>query len=276
MNAVNLIPAERRRGEAPALPGIPFLGLVAALVVALAGTFLYVGARNQVSTRRGELSQVKAGTAAWSAAAARYAPAIATLKQQTKGFVQVGALLGERANWSLLLGQIAGVMPAHAELTSLSATASTPPSSATTGTSAAAPSGITISGCATTQPVVADTMIALRKLSGVSDVSLSNSTLNQSGGGSAAAAGTGSCKLPVQFNLNLQFTPPTDLVRMLEGGQATAATAASTAPQATGTATSTAPQASGTATSTAPQASGTTTSTAAQASSTSDSTGSAQ
>ena len=229
MNAVNLIPLERRRGEAPSLPGIPFIGLVAALVIALGATFVYVGARNQVSTRSSELSHVQAGTAAWSASAARYAPAIATLKQQTKGFVQLGALLGERANWSLLLGQIAGVMPARAQLSSLSAAASGSTSasaSSTTSTTPATGSGITISGCAATQPVVADTMIALRRLSGVSAVSLSSSTRNQAGASSGAA---GACTLPVQFNLTLQFTPPSNLVGLLGGAQASDATTSTTA-----------------------------------------------
>lgn len=229
MNAVNLIPLERRRGEAPSLPGIPFIGLVAALVIALGATFVYVGARNQVATRSSELSHVQAGTAAWSASAARYAPAIATLKQQAKGFVQLGALLGERANWSLLLGQIAGVMPARAQLTSLSATTSGSASasaSSTTSTTPATGSGITVSGCAATQPVVADTMIALRRLSGVSAVSLSSSTRNQAGGSSGA---TSACTLPVQFNLTLQFTPPTDLARLLAGTQASGTTTSTTA-----------------------------------------------
>ncbi len=244
MNAVNLIPAERRRGEAPTLPGIPFLGLVAALVLALAGTFVYVGARNQVSTRRSELSHVQAGTTAWSAAAARYAPAIATLKQQSKGFVQLGALLGERANWSLLLGQIAGVMPAHAELTSLSATANgsaTPSGSASSTTSAtpATGSGITIEGCAATQPVVADTMVALRRVSGVSDVSLASSTRSQTGGSGGSA---GACKLPVQFNLTLQFTPPSNLVRLLEGTPARGTTTSTTAQTASTSDSTGAPQ----------------------------------
>ena len=248
MNAVNLIPLESRRGEAPTLPGVPFLGLVAALVLALGGTFVYVGARNQVSSRQSELAHVQAGTAAWSAAAARYAPAIAALKEQAKGFVQLGALLGERANWSLLLGQIAGVMPAHAQLTSLSAATNGSSSTAATsaGGTAAASSAITIAGCAASQPVVADTMVALRRLSGVSAVSLSSSTLNQTGGssssGSTGAASGGACSLPVQFSLALQFTPPTSLVRLLEGQQAA-------------------------------RASDSTTSTTAQASSTSDSTG---
>jgi Tfp pilus assembly protein PilN len=226
MNAVNLIPLERRRGETPSLPGIPFIGLLAALVITLGGTFVYVGARNQVSTRSSELSHIQAGTAAWSASAARYTPAIATLKQQAKGFAQLGALLGERANWSLLLGQIAGVMPAHAQLTSLSATASGAASSTTSSTTSATGSGITISGCAATQPVVADTMIALRRLSGVSAVSLSSSTRSQAGSSSSA---TGTCTLPVQFDLTLQFTPPSNLVQLLGGTQVSDSTTSTTA-----------------------------------------------
>jgi Tfp pilus assembly protein PilN len=236
MNAVNLIPAERRRGEAPSLPGIPFIGLVAALVLALAGTYVLVGARNQVSSRQNELARVKAGTAEWSAAAERYAPAIATLKQQAKGFGQLGALLAARANWSLLLGQIAGVMPAHAQLTSLAAATSAAASSATTSsttTSAPTGAGITVSGCATTEPVVADTMVALRRLSGVSGVSLSSSTRQTAGTGAAA------CKLPVQFNLTLQFTPASNLVQLLEGTQSGNATTSTTAQVAASTSDST-------------------------------------
>jgi Tfp pilus assembly protein PilN len=219
MNAVNLIPLERRRGETPSLPGVPFIGLVAALVLALAGTFVYVGAHNTVSTRQSELAGVQAGTAEWTEAASKYAPAIATLKQRTKRFVQLGTVLAQRAEWSVLLGQLAGVMPAHAQLTSMSAAANASASTAASGTPATP--GITLSGCATSQAVVADTMIALRRLSGVSTVSLSDSTLQGGSAGSASsgAATPGSCKAAVMFSLTLQFTAPTDLVRMLEGGQ---------------------------------------------------------
>jgi Tfp pilus assembly protein PilN len=225
MNAVNLIPLERRRGETPSLPGLPFLGLVAALVLALAGTFVYVGARNQVSTRQSVLTSVQAGTAEWNAAAGKYAPAIASLKQRSKQFVQLGTLLGQRAEWSVLLGQLAAVMPAHSELTSMSAASSAPSAAAAASGATPAASGITLSGCAVSQAVVADTMVALRRLSGVSAVSLSNSTLT--GGSSGSASGdsgtSGSCNLAVVFSLTLQFTPPTDLVQLLEETRAAGA-----------------------------------------------------
>lgn len=244
MNAVNLIPLERRHAGAPRLPGAPFVGLFAALVLALGGTVAYVEVHNTVTSRQSELSHLRTGTAEWSAAAARYTPAISALSGRVKGFAQLGVLLGQRYDWSVLLGQIAGVMPAHAQLASLSAStpapASTTPSSggastssggtattsgatattsgatATTSTAATAPTGgtsdtsaITITACAVSEPVVADTMVALRRLSGVSAVSLLSSS--QAG---SAAAGSSTCKLPVQFNLTLQFAPGMALLRL--------------------------------------------------------------
>jgi Tfp pilus assembly protein PilN len=259
MNAVNLIPLERRRAQTPSRPGAPFLGLLGALVLALAGTASYVEVHDTVSTRQSELSHLRAGTAEWSAAAARYTPAIAELSQRAKGFVRLGVLLGERYDWSVLLGQLAGVMPARAQLASLAAatpiqapapastgtpatsagtattttTATTTPTAAPTTGGTSAGSAITISGCAASQPVVADTMVALRRLSGVSSVSLSSSSLQ---GG--ATGGSSSCALPVQFSLSLQFSsgvaslPLPDVARSATSGQAptTAQLAASAAP----------------------------------------------
>ncbi len=262
MNAVNLIPLGRRHAEAQRMPGLPFLGLLGALVLSLAGTVAYVEVHDTVSARQHELSQLQARTAQWSAAVARYTPAVTALSQRAKGFVRLGVLLGERYDWSVLLGQIAGVMPADAQLASLAAatpiqapapastgtpatgsgtsttSTTTTTSTATTAapaatTAAATGSAITISGCAVSQPVVADTMVALRRLSGVSSVSLSSSSLQ---GG--ATGGSSSCALPVQFSLSLQFSsgvaslPLPDVARSATSGQAptTAQLAASAAP----------------------------------------------
>jgi len=224
MNAVNLIPLDSRRAQASGLPGLPFLGLLAALVVALGATVAYVDARNNVSARRSELAQVQSATAGWTSAAARYASDVAALKQRATRFVELGTLLGQRGDWSLLLGQIAGVMPAHAELSSLSAASSGAAaaaasatggaSTATGGASTGTGTGITVAGCAVSQSVVADTMIALRKVSGVSAVSLSSSSRGTSA--SSGAASSSSCSLPVQFSLTLQFSPAVAAVQTLE------------------------------------------------------------
>jgi hypothetical protein len=69
-------------------------------------------------------------------------------------------------------------------------------------------------------------MVALRRLSGVSAVSLTSSTRSQTGGSSSA---TGACNLPVQFNLTLLFTPPSNLVGLLKGTQASDTTTSTTA-----------------------------------------------
>jgi Tfp pilus assembly protein PilN len=228
MNAVNLIPLERRRVAAPTLPGTPFLGLLAALVLALAATVLYVEERNSVSSRRSELAHLRTDAAQWSAAAARYLPAVDALKLRAKGFAQLGVLLGERYDWSILLSQLAGVMPQDAELTTLNASAATAASSAastgsttasggttTSGGTATSGSGITLSGCAVSQPAVADTMVALRRLTGVSVVSLLSSVRVASGtGGGTGAATGGPCTLPISFSLSLEFAPATALFQL--------------------------------------------------------------
>lgn len=215
MNAVNLIPVESRRIDAPGLPGAPFLGLLAALVVALAGTVVYVNARNNVSARRSELAQVNAGTAEWSAVAGRYTTAVDAVKHRAEGFEQLGALLGEQADWSLLLSQLAGVMPAHAYVTTMNATTGLSTGAGASGTSTAGP-GITMAGCAASQPIVADTMIALRRMTGVAHVSLSSAGL--SGGGGSDSAGGGNCPLPtpVYYNILLEFSPSASAIQLLK------------------------------------------------------------
>lgn len=215
MNAVNLIPVERRQAGlrgVHGLPGAPFLGLVGGLLLVLAGTVAYQDASNGVSTRQGELSHVQAAATAWSAAASRYAPAVTELAARDKQFSQLGGLLGQRYDWSALLGQLAGVMPADSQLSSLSATDASAVPSASAGTavaptSASTGSGITLAGCATSQSVVADTMVALRRLSGVSEVTLSSSTNQPVSSGSGDSSSAGSCGLPIDFNLSLEFAP---------------------------------------------------------------------
>jgi Tfp pilus assembly protein PilN len=189
MNAVNLIPAEHRRSAVSA-PGYPFLGLLGGLLVVLLATVVYIGARNDVSTKRSELAQVQAGVTQWSAAAERYAPYVSAAAHHQKTLTQVNGLLEERYDWSQLLGQIAGVMPAHAALSSVTAV---------TGAAAAGGSSIQVAACAVSQSVVADTMVALRRISGVSEVSLSTSARG------GAGSGSGQCSLPIQFQVSVAF-----------------------------------------------------------------------
>jgi Tfp pilus assembly protein PilN len=222
MNAVNLIPGDShtRRGGLDLSP--PTLALMGGLMIALVAAVLYVTAANTVATRKSELAQVTAGVAGWTAAANSYASFVHLAGQRTQQLAEVRQLAASRFPWSNLLGQIAGVMPRAAALATLTATSA--PS--TTGTSGAPVPSVQLSGCAASQSAVAQTMVQLRLVKGVSDVNLGSSAGSASGssssGSGSAGQGSGGCPFPVQFQLTLIFT-------------ASSATAAASTPTATTT-----------------------------------------
>ena len=202
MNAVDLIPASSRRSQPTGFFSAPFLGLLVGLGVVLAVTVLYVTAHDRVRSRRSELAQVSAGAARWTAAASSYSSDVQKLGQRAQQVADVRQLAAERFDWSLLLAQLASVMPARAQLSSLQAT---PPSgadaSSTTDEASASQSGIQLAACAASQTVVAQTMVALRHVTGIAQVTLSSSASN---GADASTATTG-CHYPVQFQVSLSF-----------------------------------------------------------------------
>jgi hypothetical protein len=209
MNAVNLIPGDSRtRGEGLKLSP-PTLALMGGLVMALVAAVLYVTAANTVATRKSELAQVSAGVAGWTAAANSYTSFVRLAAQRTQQLSDVRQLAASRFPWSDLLGQIGGVMPRAAALSALTAT-STP---STTGTSAAPVPSVQLTGCAASQSVVAQTMVQLRLVKGVSDVNLTSSTQSGSASGSSGSSSSGQgssgCTFPVQFALTLNFTAST-------------------------------------------------------------------
>ncbi len=230
MRAVNLIPADQRTRRPTISTGAPFLALMGGLVVVLAAVVLFVVAHNRVESRRTQLASVQARTARWSGAAESYTQDLATNKLRQATIDGIETLVGQRTNWSELLGQLAGLMPAHSQLSSLTAAssgattpaatttssaASTPSSTGASGsggsatspsdaTAAAGGSSIQIAACAASQTVVAETMIAFRRITGVSQVSLAQSNRTSSGSKSS-----GGCAYPVSFTLTLAFTPPT-------------------------------------------------------------------
>ena len=206
MNAVNLIPSDSRTRGVGLNLSPPTLALMGGLVITLVAAVLYVTAANTVATRKSELAQVSADVAGWTAAANSYASFVHLAAQRTQQLADVRQLAASRFPWSDLLGQIGGVMPRAAALTTLTAT-STP---STTGTSGAPVPSVQLSGCAATHSVVAQTMVQLRLVKGVSDVSLTSSTESAGASGSSGSSSSGQagggCAFPVQFQLKLTFT----------------------------------------------------------------------
>jgi Tfp pilus assembly protein PilN len=251
MNAVNLIPADRRKRSA-GISVSPFtLGVIGGLVVVLVAAVLYVFAVNDVRARKSELARVTANAASWKAAASSYASYVTAAQQQKQQLADIQQLVTGRFPWSPLLSQIGGVMPADAALSSLQATSPSSDSTAAaaaSGTTTSSPSttqAVQIGGCAASQSAVAATMVALGRVHGVGSVALastSSSATGSSSSGTGSSGGSsssgGGCPFPVTFTLSLILAP----------SASSAATSAATTPTSTPTSPAATPAASTSAT----------------------------
>lgn len=233
MNAVNLIPSDARGRRLAISASRPTLALFGGMVVLLAAAVLYVSAANTVTARRADLARVTTAASSWTAAANSYAALVKTAQQRAQQLADVRQLVAGRYAWSQLLSQIGGLMPAAAALNSLTATT-------TPGTTPAAPPQPTVglTGCAASQSTVAQVMVQLHRVTGVTAVALSSSGVT--GGTSSGDSSAGGCPYPVQFTISLIFAP----------SSTTAAVAATATPSTTTTSSTTAAPATATATST--------------------------
>lgn len=208
MKAVNLIPGERRRKSRDVVGrsgggALAVLVLIAGLAVL---AVMYGSARHQISSQAGEAASLTARTNAVEARTGRLSSYSSFVTMAEDRMRTVSQLVESRFDWSHALHELGRVLPADTSLDSLhgavgsgeEVTASPSPSSTSaTSTSAASstPPGstpvFTLSGCATSQSEVAQTLQRLRLMDGVTEVQLQSSTSSGSGGGSSA--GGGSC-----------------------------------------------------------------------------------
>jgi Tfp pilus assembly protein PilN len=180
MRAVNLMPADQRRGASGAAGrsaggAYVLLGLIAGLV-ALGG--LYAIARHQVSDRTTQAARLTAEAAQDQARAdslKSYSGFIALRDQRVQAVEQLAAT---RFDWAHAFHEIGRVLPVDVALTALTGTMGSGTGAAPAAPSASATGGtpaIEISGCAVSQPVVAETLERLRGIDGATDVSLESS-----------------------------------------------------------------------------------------------------
>lgn len=235
MNAVNLIPREGRSGRGGPSVSPPTLALIGGLVLALIAAVIYVTAANTVAARKTELAQVSAGVAEWTAAGNSYDSFVSVAKNRTQELADVRQLAAARFPWPNLLGQIGGRMPSEAALSTLQADTSSAGGAASTSS---AP-GVQLTGCAASQSAVAQTMVQLRLVTGISAVTLSTSGDSSAGSGaSSSGSGSSSCPFPVQFQLALTITPSYAAGgTSSSGAPTTAAPAATTSTPASATST---------------------------------------
>jgi Tfp pilus assembly protein PilN len=239
MRAVNLVPVDQRGGGGPAA-GRSEGGAYAVLIL-LAGVaglaLLYGTARHEVSSRRAKAATLVAETQQAQAEAAQLAPYTSFLTMREQRVQAVSELAQSRFDWAYAFHELGRVLPKDASITSLSgtigaaggATSTSSASGATasaTVTSATPPGSVptfSLSGCATSQTEVAQTLNRLRLMNGVSNVTLQSST--KASGGSSGGGGSGVCaSADPAFNVTVEFDPLPPV------STATAAPASSAAP----------------------------------------------
>jgi len=216
MRAVNLIPADQRRGPAAAGKSgggvyvlLAGLALIVACVAALTITNRQVSDRTAEADRlesQAQVAQAKAGNLA------AYKQFNELVKQRTTG---VQALAATRTDWGEKLDQVSRVVPSDGSLSRLAAGAG--PNVAAAGVvtlpTALANPAIELTGCAPSQSRVALLMARLRRLEGVQRVTVANSA--KSDGSTPSAAGedssSGGCQTTdqvPQFQMVVFFGTP--------------------------------------------------------------------
>jgi len=247
MRAVNLIPVEERRGSAGGAGktggGVyVILGALALLVVVVAALTL---AGRTVSDRKTELAGLQEQVRAEQARTAQLQSYTAFRTLREKRVQTVTSLAASRFDWGAALHEVSRVVPKNVWLTQLTATAAPGVSVGGSGgasgnlRSALPTPAIEITGCTTSQPAVARTMAAMRRIDGVTRVALASSEKADigaaGGGGGGGGVGSTDCrqgksKFP-QFALVIFFDAPAGAIATTPGAvPAAATTAAPTGP----------------------------------------------
>lgn len=231
MRAINLIPLDQRRGG----PGVAGRSgsnvyvLLGGLGVVLVALVAYVLTLNSINDREAELSRVTDEANRVEAQAAALKPYRDFQLMRAQRTTTVAGLATSRFSWDLSLRQLAQVLPSDVELTTVTGTIA--PGVNIAGSGAGSSGGasvraavnapaIELVGCTGGQAQVARIMSRLRRMTGVSRVSLSASEKIEqqslAGGSAPAAAGAGAandsdCRSNSpsrpQFNLTVFFNP---------------------------------------------------------------------
>jgi Tfp pilus assembly protein PilN len=213
MRAVNLIPADQRSGNGLATRsgGAAYLvlGLLAGLSVL---ALIYGTSRHEIQARRTEAAALSTRAQEVQAQAARLSPYTSFIAMREQRVHAVAELVGSRFDWPSAMAELSRVLPSDVSLSSvqgaIGAAGAAGAKAATAGAvSSATPPGatptFTITGCATSQTVVAQTLVRLRLISGVNAVALQSST---KAGGNSGGSGSCSGSDPV-FTVQVNFEP---------------------------------------------------------------------
>jgi Tfp pilus assembly protein PilN len=177
---VNLIPPEDRRGDrAPTRTGPLAYVLVGGLALVLAAVTGVVLTRNQISDREAEVASLEAQEAAARQRAEALAPYAQFAALEQARVQTVDSLAKSRFDWERVLRELALVIPADIQLTSVTGTVSPDVTVANGGgnslrDSAPGPA-LEIAGCAPDHEAVAALAASLEDIDGVTRVGVNGS-----------------------------------------------------------------------------------------------------
>jgi Tfp pilus assembly protein PilN len=219
MKAVNLIPAEQRRGLGSGGSGLASYVVLGVLALIVAMSAAYTLANRSLSDKRDKLASVQQQAQAYQDRAQGLAGYTSFSGLRQKRSETVRSLATSRFDWSHTLHEVARTIPSDAWLTSMRGTVS--PGTSVEGGSNDPLRGsypgpaLEIVGCTTSQDKVAAVISSLRRIDGVQRVSLSSSAKidNSSGSGAGGGGGgdgdcrNGDVRFP-EFSLTLSFNAP--------------------------------------------------------------------
>jgi hypothetical protein len=218
VKAVNLIPAEQRRGAggfAGRSGGIVYVVVGALTIVVVLGVVYALAVKN-VADRKGQLANVTAQSNAVQAQAAALAPYVSVEQLRQRAVSGAVGLAEQRFDWPDQMRQLALALPSDVTLTASNGTTVASASSGAAAPSATTSAGsgpsVSMQGCASSQGEVATVVARLERLPGVAGVSLLSATKahNAPNDGtpvarSRAEAKGGACPL-VSFSLSMTYS----------------------------------------------------------------------
>jgi Tfp pilus assembly protein PilN len=243
MKAVNLIPAELRKGDSSGgHSGGGVYVVLAALGVLVVLTAAWAAMGKQINDRKNEVVALEAEAGpieARAAALSHYEGAAAASRQRVQ---KVRELADGRFEWAHTLREISRTLPKEAWVTAMTGTTA-PGISVEGATNNPLRAGVSspaleVAGCTREQDSVAKLMAQLRAMDGVNRVALSSSEkTNGSGGGSGSGGNSLGCgvggKDRPEFNLVVFFQGKGDPKTAGQAGAAAAGTPGAATPTPT-------------------------------------------
>jgi Tfp pilus assembly protein PilN len=180
MRAVNLIPAEERRGAgglAGRSGGVVYV-LTGGLAALVALGVIYAFAVHSVAAHKTQLATVTAQVAAVQAETQTLQPYVEIATISESKVEQVVSLAEDRFNWPTALDQLALALPNDVSFTTLTAGGAAGASSGTSTAPSGSGNSFDLTGCANSQGEIPAVLTDLASVPGVTNVALSSSVEN--------------------------------------------------------------------------------------------------